>query len=187
MAAGRAEAWMYGDPEMHDLRAAIAAHHGVTPAHVVVGEGIDGLLGYLVRLLVGRGCGRHLGRGLSDLQLPRRGLWRRAAQGALPGHHEDPEALLAMARDRSGRSWSTWPTPTIRWAATMGAKVILAMIEAVPHGALLVLDEAYVDLAPEGTAAPVDADDPRVIRMRTFSKGYGMAGLRVGYALAAPS
>jgi histidinol-phosphate aminotransferase len=50
---------------------------------------------------------------------------------------------------------------------------------------LLVLDEAYIDLAPEGTAAPISPDDPRVIRMRTFSKGYGMAGARVGYAIGA--
>ncbi len=49
------DAWMYGDPEVHNLRAALAAHHGVTPAHIVVGEGIDGLLGYLLRLLVGPG------------------------------------------------------------------------------------------------------------------------------------
>jgi len=43
-----------------------------------------------------------------------------------------------------------------------------------------------VEFAPEGTAAPIAADDPRVIRMRTFSKAYGMAGARVGYAIAAP-
>ena len=46
------EVWMYGDPENHDLRAALADHHGVRPGNIVVGEGIDGLLGYLVRMLV---------------------------------------------------------------------------------------------------------------------------------------
>ena len=40
MAQAASEAWMYGDPEVHNLRTAIAAHHGCTPAHVVVGEGI---------------------------------------------------------------------------------------------------------------------------------------------------
>ncbi len=49
------DAWMYGDPEVHDLRHAIAAHHGIDPAHIAVGEGIDGLLGLLVRLTVGPG------------------------------------------------------------------------------------------------------------------------------------
>ncbi|MEM7269436.1 MAG: aminotransferase class I/II-fold pyridoxal phosphate-dependent enzyme, partial [Pseudomonadota bacterium] len=50
--------------------------------------------------------------------------------------------------------------------------------------ALLCLDEAYVEFAPEGTAPPIDVSNPRVIRFRTFSKAYGMAGLRVGYAIA---
>ena len=59
------------------------------------------------------------------------------------------------------------------------------MIEALPQGCLMVLDEAYIDLAPEGTAPVIAPDDPRVIRLRTFSKGYGMAGLRVGYGIAA--
>jgi histidinol-phosphate aminotransferase len=39
---------MYGDPENHDLKQALAAHHGCRPENIVVGEGIDGLLGYLV-------------------------------------------------------------------------------------------------------------------------------------------
>ena len=47
--------WMYGDPESHDLRTALAQHHGTQMDHIVVGEGIDGLLGYLVRLCVGPG------------------------------------------------------------------------------------------------------------------------------------
>ena len=63
---------------------------------------------------------------------------------------------------------------------------LAAMIDALPEGCLLALDEAYVELAPDGTAAVVAADDPRVIRFRTFSKAHGMAGLRLGYALAAP-
>ena len=48
---------------------------------------------------------------------------------------------------------------------------------------MLIFDETYVEFAPKGTAAPFDIDDPRVIRMRTFSKAYGLAGVRVGYAI----
>jgi histidinol-phosphate aminotransferase len=40
MAEAAAEAWMYGDPDLHDLRAALAAHHGISPAQVMPGEGI---------------------------------------------------------------------------------------------------------------------------------------------------
>ena len=44
--------WMYCDPDNHDLRQALAAHHRVAPESIVIGEGIDGLLGYTVRLFV---------------------------------------------------------------------------------------------------------------------------------------
>jgi histidinol-phosphate aminotransferase len=64
---------------------------------------------------------------------------------------------------------------------------LLRALDDLPEGCLLVLDEAYIECAPEGTALPVDADDPRVIRMRTFSKAQGLAGARVGYALGAPA
>ena len=55
MAAAAAEAWCYGDPEVYDLKQQLASHHGVEPSNICVGEGIDGLLGYLVRLVVSEG------------------------------------------------------------------------------------------------------------------------------------
>ena len=57
------------------------------------------------------------------------------------------------------------------------------MIDAVPDGALLCLDEAYVDFAPDGTAPQIEVRNRRVLRFRTFSKAHGMAGARVGYAI----
>ena len=64
--------------------------------------------------------------------------------------------------------------------------MLTAALDDLPAGSLLVLDEAYVECAPVGTAPDLNANDPRVIRMRTFSKGYGMAGARVGYAIGHP-
>jgi len=55
MQAAAAEQWKYCDPTAHDLRLAIAAHHGVAPESIIIGEGIDGLLGNTVRLFVGQG------------------------------------------------------------------------------------------------------------------------------------
>jgi histidinol-phosphate aminotransferase len=51
----------------------------------------------------------------------------------------------------------------------------------------LVLDEAYIDLAPKGTAPDLRPETDNVIRLRTFSKAYGMAGARVGYAIGPKS
>ncbi len=178
--------WMYGDPENHDLRDALADHHGVSPENIVVGEGIDGLLGYLVRLMVGPGDAVVT----SDGAYPTFNYHVAGFGGTLHkvpyrDDHEDPVALFAKAAEVDAKLvyLANPDNPMGSWHS--GADIMSAM-ENLPDGCLLVLDEAYVECAPEGTAAPVAADDPRVIRMRTFSKVYGMAGARVGYAIAAP-
>jgi histidinol-phosphate aminotransferase len=66
------------------------------------------------------------------------------------------------------------------------AGTVEAMIDALPEGTVLALDEAYADTAPPEAIPPLDLGHPRVIRFRTFSKAYGLAGLRVGYGIAAP-
>jgi histidinol-phosphate aminotransferase len=187
MAAAAQEAWMYGDPEVHDLRAALAAHHGVTPAHVVVGEGIDGLLGTLVRLLAGPGDAVVTSLGAyPTFNFHVAGFGAALHRVPYRDDREDPEALLAKARE-TGAKLIYLANPDNPMGTWHPATKIEAMVEALPPGTLLVLDEAYADLAPATAIPQIAPDDPRVIRMRTFSKGYGLAGLRVGYALAAPA
>jgi histidinol-phosphate aminotransferase len=60
---------------------------------------------------------------------------------------------------------------------------IASLIADLPPGVLLLLDEAYFDTAPADAIAPLDAGNPQVLRFRTFSKAYGLAGARIGYAL----
>jgi histidinol-phosphate aminotransferase len=57
------------------------------------------------------------------------------------------------------------------------------MIANLPDGALLMLDEAYGEFSPDGTLPPLDVSNPNVLRYRTFSKAYGMAGMRLGYCI----
>ncbi|MDE3080205.1 MAG: pyridoxal phosphate-dependent aminotransferase [Paracoccaceae bacterium] len=185
MQAEAAEAWKYGDPESFDLRHALAAHHGVRPENILVGEGIDALLGNLVRLTVAPGDAVVT----SDGAYPTFNYHVAGFGGALHkvpyrGDAEDPAALAARAAE-VGAKLVYIANPDNPMGSVHPAPVLLDMLEAMPEGTLLVLDEAYIDLAPDGTAPDIDADDPRVIRMRTFSKGYGMAGARVGYAIAA--
>lgn len=185
MAAAASEAWMYGDPEVHDLRAAIAAHHGCTPAQVVVGEGIDGLLGLLVRLLIGPGDAVVTSLGAyPTFNFHVAGFGGTLHRVPYKGDLEDPEALVANAAE-TGAKLIYFANPDNPMGSWHTASKVQAMIDALPEGCLLLLDEAYADLAPPGTVPTIPADDPRVIRMRTFSKGYGLAGLRVGYAIAA--
>lgn len=178
--------WKYGDSQNHDLRDALATYHGTDPDNIMVGEGIDGLLGYLVRLLIEPGDAVVT----SDGAYPTFNYHVAGYGGALHkvpyvDDHEDPASLFAKAAEVDAKLvyLANPDNPMGTWHS--GESVVAAM-DALPEGCLLVLDEAYVECAPEGSAAPLKADDPRVIRMRTFSKVYGMAGARVGYAIGAP-
>lgn len=186
MAAAAAEVWMYGDPEVHDLRAALARHHGIKPENIVVGEGIDGLLGYLVRLMINPGDSVVTSDGAyPTFNFHVTGYGGHLHKAPYRDDHEDPDALLRMARNtRAKLIYLANPdNPMGSWHS---AARLEAMVADLPPDCLLILDEAYIDLAPPGTAPMIPADHPQVIRLRTFSKGYGMAGLRVGYGIAAP-
>ena len=179
--AASAEAWMYGDPESYELRHALADHLGVAADEVVVGEGIDALLGYVVRIFVGQGdavvtsdgayptFNYHVaGFGGNLISIPYR------------DDKEDIDGLLAAAHT-SNAKMIYLANPDNPMGSWHSAKAIAAMIEGLPEGCLLLLDEAYVEFAPDDAVLPINTSDPRVIRMRTFSKAHGMAGMRVGY------
>jgi histidinol-phosphate aminotransferase len=188
LAAIRAEAenvWKYGDPTSHDLRAALADHMRALPENVLVGEGIDGLLGNLVRLLIGPGDAVVT----SDGAYPTFNYHVTGFGGTLHkvpyrDDREDLPTLITRARDVGAKLiyFANPDNPMGTWVP--GADIVNAL-DTLPDGCLLCLDEAYVEFAPGGTAADIAADDPRVIRMRTFSKAYGMAGARIGYAVGA--
>ena len=186
MARAAEEAWMYGDPEVHDLCHALARHHGVPPEAIVAGEGIDGLLGYLVRLLTAPGTAVVTSAGA----YPTFAYHVAGFGGALHavpyrGDREDPEALAAKAHE-VGATLCYLANPDNPMGSWHDAAAVMALADALPEGCLLCLDEAYADLAPDGAVPPLDADDARLIRMRTFSKAHGLAGLRVGYAIGHP-
>lgn len=64
------------------------------------------------------------------------------------------------------------------------ADAVRAFLQALPPYTTLILDEAYTEFAPASVLMPMAPDHPRIICMRTFSKAHGMAGMRVGYAIA---
>ncbi|WP_103171751.1 pyridoxal phosphate-dependent aminotransferase [Paracoccus sp. SY] len=186
MQAAAGEVWKYGDPTSHDLIQALAAHHGVRPENIVVGEGIDGLLGLLVRLTVAPGDVVVT----SDGAYPTFNFHVAGFGGSLDkvpyrNDAEDPQALLDRARQVRARLVYL-ANPDNPMGSWHDGAVIRAMLDDLPEGALLILDEAYAEFAPADAIPDIAADDPRVIRMRTFSKAYGMAGARVGYAMGHP-
>jgi histidinol-phosphate aminotransferase len=183
MQAAALEAWKYADPESHDLRHAVADLHGVAPENIVIGEGIDGLLGLAVRLVTAPGEAVVT----SDGAYPTFNFHVAANGGRLirvpyRDDREDFRALLDAARTSEARVLYV-ANPDNPMGSWWEAKEIGRLIERLPGPTLLLLDEAYCDTAPDGALAPIDVSDPRVLRLRTFSKAYGLAGARIGYAI----
>lgn len=183
MAEAAPEIWKYGDSESYDLKRALALHHGVAPENIMVGEGVDGLLGYLVRLFVAPGDAvvTSLG-GYPTFNYHVSGYGGDLHAVPYRDDREDCDGLIDLARILKPKLVYL-ANPDNPMGTVLSAEAVQAMIGAVPDGTLMVLDEAYVEFAPAGSAPPLDPVDKRVVRMRTFSKAYGMAGARVGYAI----
>ncbi|WBU56898.1 pyridoxal phosphate-dependent aminotransferase [Paracoccus sediminicola] len=187
MRQAAAEVWKYGDSDSHELRSALAAHHGVAPENIMIGEGIDGLLGLLVRLIVAPNDSVVTSDGAyPTFNYHVAGFGGVLHKVAYRDDREDPEALLTRAAETDARLiyLANPDNPMGSWHE---AQVIEAMLERLPRDTLLVLDEAYAEFAPDRAIPRIDPADERVIRMRTFSKAYGMAGARIGYAIGAPA
>jgi histidinol-phosphate aminotransferase len=179
------ESWKYGDPEIYDLRAAIARHHGIGIENVTVGEGIDGLLGLAVRLFVEPGVTVANSFGAyPTYNFHVTGFGGRLVTTPYVNDHEDPSSLLALAKKENARL-IYFANPDNPMGTCWKANVVQDLIDNIPAGSLLVLDEAYHDFG-EGSVPALDMTNPNVLRFRTFSKAYGMAGVRVGYALGHP-
>lgn len=104
------QGWKYGDPECHDLRHALAAHHEIAADELVIGEGIDGLLGHAVRLFAPPDAAvvTSLG-GYPTLNYHVAGFGARLVTVPYTGQYEDIEGLAAARL--------TSPIPTTRWEA----------------------------------------------------------------------
>ncbi|MBU2934477.1 MULTISPECIES: pyridoxal phosphate-dependent aminotransferase [Pacificibacter] len=178
--------WKYGVPENEPLRTELATHLNIAPEAVTIGEGIDGLLGILVRLYVGAGDAVVT----SDGSYPTFNYHVAGAGGMLhkvpyKDDFENPKALIAKASE-VGAKLVYLSNPNNPMGSVHNAQTVQSMIDAVPDGCLLVLDEAYAEFAPDGTTPQIDISDKRVIRFRTFSKAYGLAGARIGYGISHP-
>ena len=182
MRAQAPRAAYYGDPESLLLREALAERHRCAPENISVGAGIDELQGLLVRAYLGEGkavltLGTYptfmyhvTGYGGHAVTAPY------AADGSI-----QLDALAALAREHRPRMVYL-ANPDNPSGSRVSPAALEAFVEALPEETLLALDEAYVDFLDETYFG--DTVHPRIVRMRTFSKAYGLAGMRVGYALA---
>jgi len=181
------EMWMYGDPENHDLKMAIARHCGVGFDNVTIGEGVDALLGLIVRMFVEPGTPVVVSLGgYPTFNFHVAGFGGRFVTVPYDGDRENLQGLLeATVRENAPLVYLANPdNPMATW---WDAGEVTRFIEALPETTMLVLDEAYCEFAPASAIPPIDVSRPNVLRLRTFSKAYGMAGMRCGYAIGEAS
>lgn len=184
----------YPDPFGAGLKQALAREHGVTTAQLLLGNGSHELLMQLAQVFAGPGdevvCSRY-GFAVFALAAQAAGADLRVTEAlprtaAMPLGH-DLDALAAAVTPATRLVYLANPNnPTGTW---FGADALAAFLARVPQEVIVVVDEAYAELAdaPDyASATGLLARHPNLVVTRTFSKAYGLAGLRTGYLLGAP-
>lgn len=166
----------YPNPFAEPLRSALARHHRVAPEQVLVGNGADQLLDLCFRAFVEPGgpvvlteptysllpvLARMFGASVTAVPI--------TAAGELPGDLGSRPAQLRVLVNPNA--------PTGSWAEPAEVERVLGGTDSV-----VVIDEAYCDFAPASCVSALSRH-PNWLVVRTFSKSYALAGLRVGYAL----
>ena len=184
MLAAVGELCLYNDPENFDLSAALAVHHGIDPGEICISAGVDDLLGLMVRILVEAGAPVVTSRGsYPTFDYHVRGFGGRLEQVPYAGDRVDLQGLLDRVAE-TGAHLVYVANPDNPMGTWHSGAEVRAFVDALPQWCIAIVDEAYNDFAPAGTALPGAPADCRAVRMRTFSKAHGMAGARVGYAIA---
>jgi histidinol-phosphate aminotransferase len=189
MRKAAADCWMYCDPENFELKAALAVHLGVKAENIAIAEGIDSLFGYTVRMFVEPGAGDTVVTSLGaypTFNFHVAGYGGRLVAVPYVSDREDPARLLDAAK-REAPKLIYFANPDNPMASWWDGDAVAAFIAQVPAGSVLCLDEAYSEFAPAGTTPPLDVTTPNVLRFRTFSKAYGMAGARIAYVVGEAS
>jgi histidinol-phosphate aminotransferase len=157
----------YPDGRYRDLCEAAAAYAGVEPDQIVPGAGVDGLIALAARTFLGPG--------------------RRAfvEQPAYPVYAVATAIEGATLTDDPAGADLVWVcNPNNPTGGLVEPEEIAALARSLPQ-ATVVVDEAYFEYGGK-TVAPLVGGTPNLVALRTLSKAFGLAALRVGYAIAAP-
>ena len=177
-----------GDLE-EELRAALAAHHRVGEDQILLGCGSGEILRMAGMAFLGEGRTVVVAEPTFEAVLAYAGVARgEPVRVPLDGEHRHDLAAMAKACDaRTGLVYVCNPNNPTGTVVTTAA--LVAFLAKVPPAAVVLLDEAYLDFVEDdacGTLVARLADHPNLVVVRTFSKIYGLAGMRLGYAVAGP-
>jgi histidinol-phosphate aminotransferase len=179
----------YPDGNGHALKEALSRRYGVDMAQIVLGNGSNDVLELVALAFLGPG--RAAVYSQHAFAVYPLATQARGARGIVAPAKDYGHDLGAMARAVDDETCVLWiANPNNPTGTLAAADALEAFVRHVPERVIVVIDEAYNEYLP----ADVRADTvkwlkrhPNLVVTRTFSKAYGLAGLRVGYALAHPS
>ena len=197
MRAALEETALYPDGNAFALKRALAEHHKLDTACITVATGSDHILELVARVFLAPGRSVVISRyafAIYNIVSQAAGAELLIAEAHPADHANQPYGhdLARMAKAvKSDTRVVFIANPNNPTGTYAGRAELAAFLQAVPRDVIVLLDEAYTEFArdlapdyPDGSAFL--AQHPNLIVMRTFSKAYGLAGVRVGYALADP-
>lgn len=168
------------------LRSQLGKHYGLTDEHVLIGAGSSEILG-----LVAQYAG--MGKGNAITAHPTFPIWIRAAETLglqiikVPLTPDKKHDLPAMLRKLNNETRLVYVcNPNNPTGTTLPSNDVKSFVEEVSKKTLVLLDEAYIEYCDQPTLAGMVANNKNLVIAKTFSKIYGLAGARIGYALAHP-
>lgn len=167
-----------------ELRGVLAERHGIAPGRLILGNGAAELLSAATRALIQPGQ-QLLTRWPSYPLYP---LMARRASGRAVRVAGDVEAVLQAAQAPEVRVIAL-ASPNDPTGELVRVEELRRLLEGLPDGVGVLLDESLVefsDAQPAGSSLAMLEDHPHLLIFRTFSKAWGLAGLRVGYAIGGP-
>ena len=179
----------YPDGNGFELKDALSRRYGVDAAQIVLGNGSNDVLELVALAFLGPGRAAVLAQhAFAVYPLATQARGARAIVVPAKNYGHDLEAMARAVDEETCVVWVANPNnPTGTLAAP---EALEAFVRRIPERVIVVIDEAYNEYLP----AELRADTvkwlkrhPNLVLTRTFSKAYGLAGLRVGYALAHPS
>ena len=188
------DVWLYPDANGYELKRALSARHDIPPECITLGNGSNEVLVFLAQAFLRPGLEAVFSQyafAVYPIACQMVGAEASIAPALPPDHPmplgHDLRALYEAVSLNTRLVFIANPNnPTGTW---LDGRRLKDFVASLPPHVLCVIDEAYIDYADGdvlGDASTWLAEMPNLVVTRTFSKAYGLAGLRVGYALSNP-
>ena len=175
----------YPDGNGHYLKQALADFNDVSVDQITLGNGSDDLLDILARSFAGADDAIVYSQ-YAFIVYPMLAKMQGATGIEVPAQRfgHDLKAMSQAVKDNPNTKIVFIANPNNPTGTQLEHKALREFMDSVPSSVLVVLDEAYIEYSPESNNRALLDEFDNVVIVRTFSKAYGLAGLRVGYALS---